>query len=93
MTDGIVWPPQFPRARGLRIAARMTLIAWIATLLAFILLVGLQASGRILAALGGLASVLFATSFVFHALASRRELRELTAQTLRNDLRAARSRR
>lgn len=74
-------------------AATIALYAWIAALLAFILFVGFQASGKLLAALGALASMLFATSFSLYAVASRRETRAMAALVARDDLRAARSRR
>lgn len=82
-----------PRARRLRLAATVALWAWIATLLAFIAFVGFQANGRVLAALGALASILFATSFTLYAAASRKEMRAMAELSARDDLRAARSRR
>ena len=84
---------QMPRARKLRLVATTALWLWIATLLAFLAFVAFQASGRVLAALGAVASILFATSFSFYAAASRRETREMAELVARDDLRAARSRR
>ena len=82
-----------PRARRIRLAARVVLIAWLVTLAAFLVMVALQADGSLLAGLGGLASILFAGCFALNALASRRELREFAETSARYDLRAARSRR
>lgn len=93
MNDEGSWAPLLPRARRLRIAATIALWAWIATVLAFIAFVGFQAGGRLLAALGALASILFATSFTLYAAASRRETRAMAELVARDDLRAARSRR
>jgi hypothetical protein len=85
--------PRLPRARRLRMVATMALWSWIAVVLAFLVSVAAQANGRLLAALGALASILFATSFTLYAAASRRETREMDELTRRHDLRAARSRR
>jgi cobalamin biosynthesis protein CobD/CbiB len=83
----------FPRARRLRFAGSAALVLWFVTVIGFVILVALHASDRILAALGGLASVLFATSFALQAIATRREWRELAARAAKDDLQAARSRR
>ncbi len=86
-------PPVFPRARRIRFAATVLFVLWIATILTFIVAVSMHVSDRLLAALGGLASVTFAGGFGLQAVASRREWRALAEQVLRDDLRAARSRR
>jgi pilus assembly protein TadC len=85
--------PLLPRARRLRLVATVALWSWIAVVLAFLVSVAIQANGRLLAALGALASMLFATSFVLYATASRRETRAMDELVRRDDLRAARSRR
>ncbi|MES2171457.1 MAG: hypothetical protein V4479_12170 [Actinomycetota bacterium] len=93
MTEPEPAPPALPRARRLRLVATMALWSWIAAVLAFLVSVALQANGRVLAALGALASTLFAGSFVLYAAASRRETRAMDELAMRHDLRAARSRR
>lgn len=85
--------PRLPRARRLRFVATTALWSWIAVGLGFLVSVAAQANGRLLAALGALASILFATSFTLYAAASRRETRAMVELALRDDLRAARSRR
>jgi hypothetical protein len=85
--------PGLPRARRIRFVGTVAFALWLVTVVGFVILVGLHASGKILTALGGLASVLFAGSFALQAVAAKREWRELTAQVARDDLRASRSRR
>jgi hypothetical protein len=93
MTDPELSPLALPRARRLRVVATTALWGWIAVGLAFLIGVAVQANGRLLAGLGALASILFATSFTVYAAASRREIREMAELSMRHDLRAARSRR
>jgi cobalamin biosynthesis protein CobD/CbiB len=93
MTQQTPVPPVFPRAKRLRFAGTVLLVLWIVTIVTFVVAVTAHANDRMLAALGGLASVLFAGCFGLQAVASRREWRELTEQVQRDDLRASRSRR
>ncbi len=93
MTEPDAAKPLLPRARRLRLVATTALWGWIAVALAFVVSVALQANGRLLAGLGALASMLFASSFVLYAAASRRETRAMDELSRRDDLRAARSRR
>jgi len=85
--------PGLPRARRIRFVGTVAFALWLVTVIGFVILAGLHASGKLLTALGGLASVLFAGSFALQAVAAKREWRELTEQVARDDLRASRSRR
>jgi hypothetical protein len=80
---------EWPRARRLRLTARVAMALWIGIVIAFVILVGVRASDRVLSGLGVLASVFFATSFLAQAAAYKREWREMTLLAARHDLVAA----
>jgi hypothetical protein len=79
-------------ARRLLLCARVAFGLWVAGWLVFITLVGLRASGAVLAGIGFVVSALFALGLLLEAVGRRRAWRELVREAARDDLTASRSR-
>jgi hypothetical protein len=80
---------RFPRATRLRFVAGVSMVLWVCSFAGFAILVGSRVEDRVLSALGVMASVFFATSFLATTAANKRELRELAALAARADVVAA----
>jgi len=79
-------------ARRLLFCARVAFGLWVTGWLVFITLVGLRASGAVLAGIGFVVSALFALGLLLETVGRRRAWRELVREAARDDLTASRSR-